>query len=177
MRERGAGALGRVASSARLVVANRELRRLALVWGLWICGEWAVLVILSVSAYERGGTGAVAVIAAMRTLPAALAGPLTSLLADRVRRNLVLAGALATWCVLVALVPLALRSSTLTWTYVVVATAAVTSTVLRPAVSGLIPQVVTRCRGARGGQLRVQPRRGRGQPARPAARRSARWQR
>ena len=145
MRERGAlGALGRVASSARLVVANGELRRLALVWGLWICGEWAVLVILSVSAYERGGTGAVAVIAAMRTLPAALAGPLTSLLADRVPRNLVLAGALATWCFLVAIVPLALRSSTLTWTYVVVATAAVTSTVLRPAVNGLIPQVVTR---------------------------------
>ena len=145
MRERGAlGALGRVASSARLVVANGELRRLALVWGLWICGEWAVLVILSVSAYERGGTGAVAIIAAMRTLPAALAGPLTSLLADRVPRNLVLAAALATWCLLVAIVPLALRSSTLTWTYVVVATAAVTSTVLRPAVNGLIPQVVTR---------------------------------
>ena len=145
MRERGApGALGRVAGSARLVVSNGELRRLALVWGLWVCGEWAVLVILSVSAYERGGTGAVAVVAAMRTLPAALTGPLTSLLADRVRRSLVLAGALATWCVLIAIVPLALRSSTLTWTYAVVAIAAVTSTVLRPAVSGLVPQVVTR---------------------------------
>jgi MFS family permease len=142
MRERGT--LGRIAGSVRLVIANRELRRLALVWGLWICGEWAVLVILSVSAYERSGTGAVAVIAATRTLPAALAGPLTSVLADRVRRSLVLAGALTTWCVLVAIVPLALRSSTLTWTYVVVATAAVTSTVLRPAVSGLVPQVVTR---------------------------------
>ena len=137
MRERGArGALGRVAGSARIVVSNGELRRLALVWGLWICGEWAVLVILSVSAYERGGTSAVAVIAAMRTLPAALAGPLTSLLADRLRRNLVLAGALATWCALVAIVPLALRSSTLTWTYLVVAIAAVTSTVLRPASAG-----------------------------------------
>jgi MFS family permease len=127
-----------------LVARNRRLRRIAGVWGLWIAGEWSVLVLLSVSAYDRGGTTAVAVVAAMRTLPSAVTGPIVSVLADRRPRGQVLVAVLASWAVLVACVPAALTAHSLAPLYVVVALAAVTSTVLRPAINGLVPQVVDR---------------------------------
>lgn len=137
-----AGLSGVLAVSTRLVLANRGLRRIALVWGSWVAGEWAVIVVLSVSAYGRGGTAAVAVVAAVRTLPAAVTGPLMSVLADRIPRARVLVGALLSWALLIAMMPLALRAHTLLALYVAVGLAAVASTVIRPAINGLIPQVV-----------------------------------
>ena len=48
-----------VAGNARVVAANPQLRRVLVAWGVGIAGEWAFLVVLSVTAYERGGAAAV----------------------------------------------------------------------------------------------------------------------
>ena len=61
-----------VAGNARLVAANPQLRRVLVAWGVGIAGEWAFLVVLSVTAYERGGAAAVGIVGAVRVLPAAL---------------------------------------------------------------------------------------------------------
>ncbi|MFN2562339.1 MAG: cyclic nucleotide-binding domain-containing protein [Jatrophihabitans sp.] len=138
------GALKLLGASARVVLANRGLRRIVATWGLWVAGEWGVLVLLSVSAYDRGGTSAVAVVAALRTLPSAIFTPPMSLLADRLRRDRVVTLALLSWTVLVAAMPLALQADTLLPLYAVLTVAAITSTTFRPAINGLVPQVVGR---------------------------------
>lgn len=137
-----AGALLR--DSGRVVLANARLRRVAETWGLWVVGEWAFLVLLSVTAYVRGGTTAVAVVGAIRMIPGALAAPLMSVVADRMSRVRVLVATLASWTVLVAAVPAVLLVSSLLPLYALVGTASVTSTLLRPAINALVPQLVDR---------------------------------
>ncbi|HLY33710.1 MAG TPA: MFS transporter [Jatrophihabitantaceae bacterium] len=128
----------------RAIIANRQLTRVVGTWGMWITGEWAFLVVLSVTAFDRGGTAAVAVVGVIRLIPGALAGPLVSFTVDRVSRVRVLVGVLLSWTVLVALAPAALSIGSLAGLYVIVGVASITSTLLRPAVSALIPQVVDR---------------------------------
>jgi MFS family permease len=107
-----------------------------------IAGEWAFLVVLSVTAYERGGAAAVGIVGAVRVLPAALAAPLGSTLIDRLPRARVLVAVELAWAALVGLVPLALLAGSLVPLYLVVGVSSVVSSVFRPAVSALIPQVV-----------------------------------
>lgn len=133
-----------VRAGAGQLAGNAPLRRVIAVWGLWITGEWAVVVVLTIAAFGQGGTAAVAVLAILRTLPPGLAGPLLGLLADRLRRALVVAAVFAAWAVLVAAAALALHARSLGWLYVVVCAAGIASTLLRPGINGLIPQVVRR---------------------------------
>jgi MFS family permease len=145
MRMSGAAALQAVLrDTGRAVLANRRLRRVAETWGLWVVGEWAFLVLLSVTAYDRGGTTAVAVVGAVRMVPAAVAAPLLSLAADRMSRVHVLVAILLSWMLLVAAVPAGLLPDSLLPMYLLVGAASVTSTLLRPAINALIPQVVDR---------------------------------
>jgi MFS family permease len=131
-------------ASSRVVIANRQLSRITGTWGLWITGEWAFLVLLSVTAFDRGGTRAVAAVGVVRTIPGALAAPALSLAADRLSRVHVLVGVLLSWTAFVALVPAALLADSLAPMYVIVGAASITSTLLRPAINALIPQVVDR---------------------------------
>ena len=133
-----------VAGNARLVAANPQLRRVLVAWGVGIAGEWAFLVVLSVTAYERGGAAAVGIVGAVRVVPAALAAPLGSTLIDRLPRARVLVAVELAWSALVGLVPLALLADSLVPLYLVVGVSSVVSSVFRPAVSALIPQVVER---------------------------------
>jgi MFS family permease len=128
----------------RLVVRNRQLTRVTGTWGLWITGEWAVLVLLSVTAFDRGGTAAVATVGVVRLVPGAALTPLLSVLADRASRVRVLCGVLVSWAVLISLVPVALHVGSLLPMYGVVVVASLTSTLLRPAVNALVPQVIDR---------------------------------
>ncbi len=145
MRMSGVAALHAVLrDTGRAVLANTRLRRIAETWGLWVVGEWAFLVLLSVTAYDRGGTTAVAVVGAVRMIPGALAAPLFSLAADRVSRVKMLVATLLSWTVLVAVVPAVLLVDSLLPLYALVGTASLTSTLLRPAINALIPQVVDR---------------------------------
>ncbi|HKP17904.1 MAG TPA: MFS transporter [Gaiellaceae bacterium] len=73
--------------------ANPQLRRLQLAGAGSVMGQWAYSVALAVFAYHAGGARAVGVVALVRTIPAALAAPLTSTLADRLPRVAVMAGA------------------------------------------------------------------------------------
>jgi MFS family permease len=130
--------------SGRVVLANKRLRRIVETWGLWVVGEWGFLVLLSVTAYDRGGTTAVAIVGAVRMIPGALAAPLLSLVADRMSRVRVLVAILLSWAVLVAAVPAALIADSLLPLYILVGAASVTSTLLRPAINALVPQVIDR---------------------------------
>jgi MFS family permease len=135
---------GMLRTSTGIVVANRRLGRVVGTWGLWITGEWAFLVLLSVTAFDRGGTGAVAAVGVVRMVPGALAAPVLSLAADRLSRVHVLVWVLLSWTLFVAIVPAALHAGSLVPMYLVVGAASVTSTLLRPAINALIPQVVDR---------------------------------
>ena len=131
-----------VARNVRLVAVRSSLRRLLAAWGLGIGVEWAVLVLLSVACYQRGGAAAVGLVGVARVVPGALVTPVGSALLDRYRRSTVLCiGALAS-AVLIALTPAALGAATLVPLYVLVGAWSAVWSVFRPAVNGLIPQVV-----------------------------------
>jgi MFS family permease len=131
-----------VAGNARLVAARSSLRRLLAAWGLGVGVEWAVLVLLSVACYERGGAAAVGIMGVARVVPGALATPATSALLDRYPRARVLCLAVLASAVLVALTPVALAAATLLPVYVLVGVWSAVWSVFRPAVNGLVPQVV-----------------------------------
>jgi MFS family permease len=70
---------------------TRELRLAQLSFGLGWASEWAFTVALSVVAYDAGGARAVGLVALVRLAPSAIVGPFAATLADRFRRDLILA--------------------------------------------------------------------------------------
>jgi len=130
---------------ARLALANANLLRLAVGWGGWITAEAAYIVALLVIAYRSGGTAAVAIVAALRVVPAALLAPLGAALADRYPRAWVIAVVQAAWAALMLLTAaaVALHLAIAVVDVLVIVTAAVSSP-FRPAVNALIPQLVDR---------------------------------
>src|SRR5580765_3408384 len=87
------GARGRVANAAAAFTSNArnpQLRRAQLSFlGAWTA-EWAFTVALGIVAYRDGGATAVGLVGLLRMVPAAIAAPLLSPLADRGRRERVL---------------------------------------------------------------------------------------
>lgn len=140
--ERSREASAAVRRSAEYVLSNARLRRVTAVWGLWIVGEWAVVVVITIAGFELGGTTAVAVLAIVRTLPPGIAAPVLGTLADRLPRPMVVTAVSGSWVVLVAAAALTLHANSLPWLYVVVCVAGIASTMLRPGINGLLPQVV-----------------------------------
>jgi MFS family permease len=74
----------------RQVFANPDVRRVQGGWLLGITAEWIYLVNLLVLAYVLGGVVGVGIVGMLRTLPAALLGPMLSTIADRYPRQRVL---------------------------------------------------------------------------------------
>src|SRR4051794_2254678 len=72
------------------VFQNRGLRRLQLATTGSVLGNWVYIVALFVYAYDEGGAAAIGLVAVIRMIPAALAAPLTSSLADRFDRRRVM---------------------------------------------------------------------------------------
>src|SRR5471030_1921127 len=72
------------------VLGNSRLRRVELAFLGFGAAEYGVWVAVLVYAYQRGGTGAAAVIAVVQLLPAAVVAPLASRLADRDRAAIAL---------------------------------------------------------------------------------------
>ena len=132
-------------ANARLALANPNLRRLAVGWGGWITGESAYVVALLVFAYQGGGTADVAIVGALRVVPAGLLAPLGSALADRYPRAAVIATvhAASAALMLAMTAAVALHLSLVAVDVLVIVTAAVSSP-FRPAVNALIAQVVDR---------------------------------
>src|SRR3954454_228303 len=69
---------------------NVELRRAQTAFFAAWSAEWAVTVVLTVYAYQRGGATEVGVVALVRVLPAAVVAPLATQYADRWPRERVL---------------------------------------------------------------------------------------
>ena len=128
-----AGALGQVAHSG-------PLRRAQISFAAMWAGESAFMVALSVVAFREGGVAAVGVVTAARMAPAALLAPFLATMADRVRRERVLAcvGVVrAAMLGAAAAVTAADGPAAATYAFAVVATVAVT--LFRPAHSALLP--------------------------------------
>jgi len=71
-------------------LATRELRLYVIGGAATSLSLWAFTVVLAITAYQAGGTGAVTLAVIARVLPGAIAGPGTALLADRRSRRAVL---------------------------------------------------------------------------------------
>src|SRR5919206_558087 len=126
------------------VLAARNLRRLELAYVGAIAADWAFTVGLGVFAYEKSGATAVGVVGLARMLPAALGTPLVSAVADRHEREHVLVAVTA-----IAAVAMGSAAATfyLDWSVAVVFVLAgvqgLASAVVRPAVTALLPSIVT----------------------------------
>lgn len=133
----------RILGSALVALRNRELARLLGSFGSWIAADWAYLIVLSVVAYDGGGPVAVGLIGAMRVLPAAVLGPAASLLTDRLSRPRILASAHASMCLItLALAWAVAANAPLAVVLVVVGVGAALSSVFKPCVNALLPQLV-----------------------------------
>jgi MFS family permease len=127
-----AGALGQVAHSG-------PLRRAQISFAAMWAGESAFMVALAVVAFRDGGVAAVGAVTAARMALAALLAPFLATMADRVRRERVLAGvgvvrAAALGC---AALTTAAGAPAATYGFAVIATVAMT--LFRPAHSALLP--------------------------------------
>jgi MFS family permease len=69
------------------VFRNSNLRRLELSWAGTVCAYWIFIVALGLYAYQRGGAGAVGLVALLRVLPSVVAAPFGAVLGDRYRRE------------------------------------------------------------------------------------------
>ncbi len=70
---------------------SRDIRRAQLAFGAAWTSEWALTVGLAVVAFRDGGATAVGLVAVLRLAPGAIAGPFLATIADRVRRERVMA--------------------------------------------------------------------------------------
>jgi MFS family permease len=94
----------------RTAFANPALARVLWAYAASSLSVWAFTILFALAAYDAGGTAALGLAVAVRTLPAALGGPYGALLADRHgRRNMLLLG-LVVRAVLLAAVGLALTA-------------------------------------------------------------------
>lgn len=123
---------------------NRDLRRAQLAFGAAWTSEWALTVGLGVVAFRAGGATAVGLVALIRLLPGAIAGPFLATVADRVRRERVIAAIGLVRGVSIGLmtVLLALDVSTVP-VYALAAVSTIAGTPLRAAHSALLPSLCT----------------------------------
>jgi MFS family permease len=104
------GVYGRSVTLLRTAFANPALARVLGAWAASSLSVWAFTILFALAAYHAGGTAALGLAVAVRSLPAALGGPYGALLADRHdRRNVLLLG-LVVRAVLLAAVGLALTA-------------------------------------------------------------------
>lgn len=138
------GRLGGSIGALRDVVAQPELRKVQVAFALTWSGEAALTVALSVVAFRDGGVSTVGWVALLRMLPAAVASPVLSAYADRMRREQVLAAIAAIRAVALGAAALVLHaggSTTVVYALAIVATIAFN--VFRPAHSALLPALCT----------------------------------
>jgi MFS family permease len=117
-----------------------NLRRAQAAFGFVWAGDWAATVAVGVIAFHQGGAAAVGLVAIARMVPAALIAPLAATVADRARRESVLA-----WVGVVRAASLGAAAAAVAGdgpiglVYVAVVVATVAQTLFRPAHSALLP--------------------------------------
>jgi MFS family permease len=116
------------------------LRHAQAAFGLIWAGEWAATVALGVVALRHGGAAAVGLVGVARMIPAAIVTPFAAAIADRVRRELVLAGVGVVRAVtLGAAAAVILVHGPIGFVYGALIAATVAQTLFRPAHSALLP--------------------------------------
>lgn len=124
------------------VFRNPQLRRLELAWAGYYAGEWASFVALTIYAFEVGGAAAVGALGLVRMLPAAIALPFGSLLADRYPRQRVLLGIYALRALALSGAAVALAAGGgRSLVFALAALAAVAGAPVRPATLSLVPSL------------------------------------
>ncbi|HEX2043913.1 MAG TPA: cyclic nucleotide-binding domain-containing protein [Acidimicrobiales bacterium] len=130
----------RAAVAAALV--NPGVRRLQLAWAGCATADLAQDVALAVHAFDLGGVGGVGVMGLLRSLPAAVVGPLAAGVADRHPRQRVLAAVLLVRSALLAVLAWAVAAEApLAVVYVVAAVDSCVYTLYWPAQSALLPEL------------------------------------
>jgi MFS family permease len=128
------------ATALRDVMRNPSIRRIELGWAIGTAADWAFLVILLVFAYEAGGTLAVGLLAAIRTVPAMIAAPFASTLVHRYRGDRVLTAINVVRCAGALVAAIAIGAEL--WIGLVFALAALVAgagSLVRPIQSALLP--------------------------------------
>jgi MFS family permease len=134
------GRLGESLQAFRAVFQNPNLRRLQLAWAGSIIGHWAYGIALAIFAYDQGGVAAVGLVGLIRMLPAAVAAPFMSALADRYpRERIMLASDLTRLVAMVGAAAVALSEGPAGFVYALGAFEAVMRTAFQPAQSAISP--------------------------------------
>ena len=122
------------------VFTNRDLRRVELAFAGSELGKWLYLIALAVFAYDAGGAAAVGLVALVRTVPAAIGAPFTSLLGDRYERARVMfVATLVRVLTMVAAAAVAFFDASAVLIYALVAVVTLASTAFRPAQAAALP--------------------------------------
>ncbi|WP_344766348.1 MFS transporter [Aeromicrobium panaciterrae] len=126
-----------------LVLRNPRVRRLQLAFLGSTLGDWAFATAMVVWAYQDGGATAVGVYQAVRFIVLAVAGPIGSVLADRMSRRLFMITTDVLRAVLVGGAGLIVVADGPSWAvYVLAITAAIIGAPFRAAEAGLLTELV-----------------------------------
>jgi predicted MFS family arabinose efflux permease len=129
----------------RRVLANGNLRRVQLAFFASVIGDWAQATALTVWAYTDGGAAAVGAFTAARFIAVAVAGPLGSVIADKVPRRTFMITTDIIRAILVSLGAILIMSDGPSiLVYVLGVVVSVVGSPFRSAQVGLIPQLVDR---------------------------------
>jgi MFS family permease len=133
----------RVSESLRAFAAvftNRDLRRVELAFAGSELGKWLYIIALAVFAYDQGGAAAVGLVALIRTVPAAIGAPFTSLLGDRYERaRVMLVATVVRVLTMVAAAAVAFLDASPVLVYLLVGVVTLASTAFRPAQAAALP--------------------------------------
>lgn len=124
-------------------MVDRDISRLLIIVGARSATDVALFLATSVVAYELGGATAVGVVGAVRVLPSMVTAGSAALVADRVRRPLVIAGVNACFVmVALALAAGVLLDLGLVYLVLVQGVGSVVSGLIKPSMQALLPQLV-----------------------------------
>ncbi len=127
-------------AAIRRILLNPDLRRLEIAWTLSVAAQWALVVALLVYAYDQGGTVAVGLLAAARTLPTLVGVPLATALGDRRSAIRVLLGVYLTAAVTATIATIALwQDAGVLPVFAVAAANAVATAAIRPLQMAIVP--------------------------------------
>jgi CRP-like cAMP-binding protein/predicted MFS family arabinose efflux permease len=144
MSPRVLGRLGTWTRSVDEVAPSKSIRRAQLSFGAIWASETAFVVGLSVVAFRNGGVGAVGIVTGVRMAAAALLAPLLATVADRVRRERILACVgLVRAATLGGAAVVTAGGGPTAATYGLAVVATVAQTLFRPAHSALLPALCT----------------------------------
>ena len=131
-------------AATRAVFTHAAQRRAVVAFACTGTADWAVTVAVGVIAFQDGGAAAVGLIALARMLPSAIAVPVFAAVADRIRRERLIAGASIVQGLAIGVAALLLVGGIdLVAVYALVVISTVANTILRPAHSSLLPSLCT----------------------------------